>query len=392
MSKKEVTVSYLDHPVEYSTEDEDGMENPELTVSTMISGSQSDFKRLPSSDLEQEEAVGSDEQPENSKKKSSLFRRIPYFGFLIIIIKALINNVHNLVVKQLGMHPSLIVFFRSFVMFSVAIPWTITVDKPPFPPNTTRMLMALFIGRGLLSFLGGTLDIFGMQTLPLSIFQMINALAPLLVSIIARVFLKESFGLPEVVSLIVMLTGVICVIKPPIFFSAELTDYDSMFWLAIGLCCIAVFCKANISVILRFLRHQSVASLTASREIVYLIGTFFLIMIVNIPLYNPSTEEKLRIVGLACCNLVAGTFNMVSLKLEEVNQVALVDRCFQITFAVLFDYLVYSEVPDYISIIGITLVFISLFITGGKKIMEKKRMKFFNANLRTARVEKDDQV
>jgi len=84
---------------------------------------------------------------------------------------------------------------------------------------------------------------------------MISALMPIFVSLSGRIFLKESFGKWEISSFLVMLSGVMCVVKPPFLFSSSSdSSHDNTFWLAAGVLVAAKALQSNSLIILRHLR------------------------------------------------------------------------------------------------------------------------------------------
>ena len=54
--------------------------------------------------------------------------------------------------------------------------------------------------------------------------------------------------------------------------------------------------NSNVGIIVRYLRKLHVASLTSSREIIFIIMTFLTIFIVDIQLKTPGLMDKLKIV------------------------------------------------------------------------------------------------
>ena len=54
--------------------------------------------------------------------------------------------------------------------------------------------------------------------------------------------------------------------------------------------------NSNVGIIVRYLRKLHVASLTSSREIIFIIMTFITIFIVDIQLKTPGLMDKLKIV------------------------------------------------------------------------------------------------
>ena len=54
--------------------------------------------------------------------------------------------------------------------------------------------------------------------------------------------------------------------------------------------------NSNVAIIVRYLRKLHVASLTSSREIVFIIITFFTIFLMDVQLKTPNLIDKLKIV------------------------------------------------------------------------------------------------
>ena len=54
--------------------------------------------------------------------------------------------------------------------------------------------------------------------------------------------------------------------------------------------------NSNVAIIIRYLRKIHVASLTSSREIVFVIITFITIFLIDVQLKTPNLMDKLKIV------------------------------------------------------------------------------------------------
>ena len=89
------------------------------------------------------------------------------------------------------------------------------------------------------------------------------------------------------------------------------------------------------AIILRHLRKIHVASLTASREIIFVIITFLVISCANIDIYQTNTMEKLKILFFGVVCLVQVTMGIFALKFEEAGPVSLVDRSSAIIIAII---------------------------------------------------------
>ena len=89
------------------------------------------------------------------------------------------------------------------------------------------------------------------------------------------------------------------------------------------------------SIIVRHLRKIHVASLTSSREIIFVIITFLVISCAKIDIYQTNTEEKLKILFFGVVCLIQVTLGIFAVKFEEAGPVALVDRSSAIIVAII---------------------------------------------------------
>ena len=89
------------------------------------------------------------------------------------------------------------------------------------------------------------------------------------------------------------------------------------------------------SIIVRHLRKIHVASLTASREIIFVIITFLVLSCSNIDIYQTNTTEKLKILFFGVVCLIQVTMGIFALKFEEAGPVSLVDRASAIVISII---------------------------------------------------------
>jgi len=297
-------------------------------------------------------------------------------GFILVLLKVLVNSVHNYFVKTLAINPIIIVYYRAIVILTMALPWSIAADAPPFPQGKPLKFQGLLLLRGGLSLLHTLANVFAYQLMPLGDSQMIASLEPLFVCLLARLFLKEPFGPYEIVALLVMSTGVTCVIKPPFIFSSdEEVTRDSMFWTAAAVLLASKALYACVGVLLRYFRDQSAASLTTNRELTYIIGLFYVIGGLNLEINNPSLEEKLKVLALGVSSMMFNYLYILALKVDEAHKVSLANRCLGVIFAVLTDIILFQDFPDYIAWIGVVLVILAIIILGIKKHIQRRRLK-----------------
>lgn len=83
---------------------------------------------------------------------------------------------------------------------------------------------------------------------------MISATSPVFVTIYARIFLKEEFGVFEVVKIVFTLVGVVIVMQPPIIFGrVDQDDQEHHFWAA-GVAFIATLFAGGVVTSVRALK------------------------------------------------------------------------------------------------------------------------------------------
>ena len=187
--------------------------------------------------------------------------------------------------------------------------------------------------------------------------------------------MKEPCGLVECVTLILMLTGLVLVIKPPFLFTQQLeSGYTEWFLLSALLLFLSTAIHSNVSIILRHLRKQSVVSLTSSREIVYVIMTFTIIFCAGIELFTPSWEDRLKIFVLSVSTIITSALNIISLKVEEAGKVAILDRSSAIIIALITQITIFHEIPDNLTLVGLFLVLAAVLLTGRHKLWQTRKM------------------
>ena len=85
------------------------------------------------------------------KPKHRFWKKIPGFGFILILIALIIQNFTNLLVKQMtSIDPLVLLFYRSIFIFIVTMPWAVLKEKPPFPPGQSNADRLRLLYRGII--------------------------------------------------------------------------------------------------------------------------------------------------------------------------------------------------------------------------------------------------
>ena len=212
--------------------------------------------------------------------------------------------------------------------------------------------------------------------------RIVVATRPLFVAIFARIFLKEPFSLLDLLNMALMLSGVVCVLQPPQLFGTEAGYHDAYGMESIisaGLVFLTTILSANITVILRTMRKDHVASLTASNQLVILPMSFILITLTNREMVSPSENWPI-ILAVAAGGLFYAFFQTLALKIENANQISLVENSAGIGVAFLLQIVFSGDVPNIINAIGAFLVLLTVVVCGLKKILGKKSQNHQDTN------------
>jgi len=219
---------------------------------------------------------------------------------------------------------------------------------------------------------------FALQQMPLSVQKMILSLKPVFTIIFERIFLKVPIGVVEIVTIIVMGLGVVLVLQPPFIFNYAYTEkdgFESYFFVSTILVLVSTALNSNVAIIIRYLRKLPVASLTSSREIVYVIITFITIFLIDVQLKTPNLMDKLKIVMIGVFCLVTQSLTIVALKVETASLVAVVDRSSAIVIAVLTQIIFFELIPNSFSIGGMILVLVAGVLQSGWKYYKEVKTK-----------------
>jgi drug/metabolite transporter (DMT)-like permease len=192
------------------------------------------------------------------EKHLRLWKRIPCLGLILVLLRVTMSLIRQAGIKELvGISPLVYQIYQTMFSLSMSIPWSVAVDKGPFPPNEPRKVNGLFILRGISSCLTTLSVVFALQNMSIGTYSMVLATRPFFSLILAKIFLSEPFGIPEIITMILLFSGIIFVVKPPFIFPQDLLEdanYGENFYLAVGLLLLGTIMAGNVQVILRHLR------------------------------------------------------------------------------------------------------------------------------------------
>lgn len=198
--------------------------------------------------------------------------------------------------------------------------------------------------------------------------------------------------------MLLMSSGLILVIQPSFIFHKELPEesYKEYYLLACIILIITTFLNSSGPILVRKLRKLHVASLSSTREIIFIMILFIIIFSANINITLPSTADKLKLVffgkpsfpinpfpilsisGCACTMQVI--LNIFALKLENAGTVTLLDRSSAIVVSVITQIVIFNEIPNKLAFGGLALVSLAVLLQGSKCLNFKSFQKLSTNN------------
>lgn len=219
------------------------------------------------------------------------------------------------------------------------------------------------IVRGTLGFAALSCFFYALTKLPLADATVIQYTNPALTALLAAVFLKETIGWTRVAGTLLSLFGVAVIARPSFLFGAASSSLDLT---AVGVALLGAILSAAAYVVVRMLRR--------SESPLVIVFYFPLISTIgSVPTAFPGavwptwTEWIMLIAGIGIAAQAGQIFMTKGLHLEQAGRATAVSYL-QVVFAAVWGMLVFSEIPDSMTIGGAVLVVAgTLVATAGRR-------------------------
>lgn len=263
-------------------------------------------------------------------------------GIIFITASALGFALMSAFVKLSGDLPNFQkVFFRNLVSAIVALYLIIKHKGSMTGKKENRKIL---IYRSVFGTLGVIFSFYAIDKLVLSDANMINKLSPFLVIILSALFLKEKINAKQAISLLIAFLGSLFIIKPT--FSIDIVPYIVAI---LG----ALFAGAAYTC-LRVLGNKEDYYTT-----VFFFSAFSLVVTfpVFIVVYKSMTVMQFIYLILAGVFASMGQFGItLAYKYAPAKEISIFDYT-NIIFSAILSIIIFSQVPDTLSIIGYIIVF-----------------------------------
>ncbi|ORX89778.1 hypothetical protein K493DRAFT_340412 [Basidiobolus meristosporus CBS 931.73] len=286
-------------------------------------------------------------------------RKSEIAGLVAMCFSSFFFSVMAIFVKYSGQaFPSMeIVFIRSIIQFVLAIIMCRVLQVPTF--GVPGLRWALFI-RGFFGAIGLAMNYYAITQLYLADATVLFFISPVLTAVLARIFLKEPYGIFESIACLLCTIGFLLIGKPSFLFgdgfpNSDDVDAEKRKW-AIG----ASLLGATMSSISVVMLRQMGKTAHFMTHVVYFGGSsilfsgFFTFFLTESSVPNTALSwVVLLVIGVTA--FVGQSMQNKGVQLAPAGPIMLM-RNFDIVFAFLFGILLFKEVPDSVSIIGTVLI------------------------------------
>ncbi len=277
----------------------------------------------------------------------------------LILISALAFAIMGAMVKFAGVIPLFEkVFYRNLVSLGIAC---IMIKKTKVSFFGKKENQKYLLSRSLLGLLGVILSFYAINYLVLSDASMLNKISPFFVTLFAVFFLKEKLTKIQIPVLIIVFIGALLIIKPQFNLSVvpSLAGFLS-----------AMFAGSTYTII-RFLRDRENAS-----TIVFYFSFVSVVVMFPLMMLNYQKPTMIQFIYLLGIGIFAGIAQFAltnAYRYAPASEVAIYDYT-SIVFSAIIGFIVWSEVPDFLSIMGTVIIIataIFAFIYNEKTVLKK---------------------
>ena len=275
-------------------------------------------------------------------------------GIAYMLISALFFALMSAAVKFAGDIPTMEkVFFRNIigVVFSV---YAILKSGESFKGNNTKFLSY----RALLGFLGVVFSFYAIGNLPLGDAVVLNQMNPFFVIIFAGLFLGERIDKLQIVAIIVALTGVVFVAQPQFNYT--------MIPAIMGLLS-AVF-AASAYTMIRYLSHTE-----TSNAIIFYFTSISSLLTIPFMIFGdfvmPTFTDLIILLAVGIFATLAQYFMTIAYSYAPAGDLSIYSYA-NTVFSIVIGIIIWNEVPNFLSTLGVILILIGAYINYQSKNKE----------------------
>ncbi|WP_273326187.1 DMT family transporter [Vallitalea guaymasensis] len=266
---------------------------------------------------------------------------------LFMLISAIAFALMQTMVKLAGDIPTFEkVLFRNLVSLFVALSVIYRTKTPMFGKKENQKYL---LGRSLLGLGGVVFYFYAINNLIMADAAMLNKLSPFFVTIFACIFLKEKLNKIQIPSLIIVFIGAMLIIKPE--FSFEV--------LPAGAGLLSAICAGAAYTIVRSLKNKENPS-----TIVFYFSFVSVIVMIPLTIMNfqmPTGMQWVYLIGTGVFAAMGQYGLTFAYKYAPASEVSIYNYT-TIIFAAIMGFLVWGELPDWLSLLGSILIIVTAVV------------------------------
>lgn len=204
------------------------------------------------------------------------------------------------------------------------------------PQELTKRQWFILIIRAIIGSANGMVFFYGLQHLPLADCVVIGASSPIFTVFFARLFLKESIVIADIINVFLVLSGIVMIVKPP-FLSGHSYEDSQALYAIIAVIFASICLQSNVFVLIRMLKnvHWSITNTVFGS--IGCIQAITLAFIIGHNLCLPQSEmERFYIVLTGLLGFFGQYFMQMAALYEKAANIGLLRKAFDVILAFLF--------------------------------------------------------
>lgn len=256
------------------------------------------------------------------------------------------------------------VFFRNLISLFITYALIRKTNVSLFGKRENQKYLLL---RSLLGLTGVVLSFYAINNMYLADSSMLNKLSPFFTTLCAWIFLKERLSKAQVPALITVFMASLLIIKPRLSF--EMIPALSGF--------ISAICAGSAYATVRFLREKE----DPSTIVFYFsfVSVAGMLPLLALDFKIPTLTQLFYLAGTGITAVIFQLFMTAAYKYAPASEVSLYDYL-SIVFSSILGYIIWSEVPDILSVVGGLLIISTGFVMYFYDNKVQKKMNDSNYN------------
>lgn len=279
-------------------------------------------------------------------------------GPLFMLLSCALFSVMGGLIRYLSLndiHPFMTAFIRTLVAVLFLIP---TFSKVGIKGLKTDRL-GLHCFRGVMSAIGVIASFYAVSVIPLAVSTSYSFAAPVFATILAVIFLKEKIRLPRITAVIIGFIGVLVLLRPG----------SAPFNSGVAAALIGAFTVAFTIICIRSLSQTDKPNVVAVYALLFTLPISFLVALTEWKIPEPEFWWAVIMVGF--CAALAQYSIAKAFSQSETTAILPIDFT-RLIFATTIGYIFFSEVPDFYTFFGASLILASAVYAAHRESIRKR--------------------